>query len=48
VTQPWIGAKKEGFAGLLKGVGKGFGGLVLKPAAGNSFNSFKTSSIDMY
>lgn len=34
VTQPLSGAKKEGAAGFLKGVGKGFGGIVFKPAAG--------------
>ncbi|KAK0618056.1 hypothetical protein B0T17DRAFT_495243 [Bombardia bombarda] len=34
VTQPVRGAEKEGAAGLLKGIGKGIGGLVLKPAAG--------------
>lgn len=33
-TQPLEGAKKEGFAGLAKGFGKGIGGLMLKPAAG--------------
>ena len=33
VTQPLRGAEKEGGRGLLKGVGKGIGGLVLKPAA---------------
>lgn len=34
VTQPVRGASKEGGVGLLKGVGKGVGGLVVKPAAG--------------
>jgi hypothetical protein len=34
VTQPLKGAEKEGAAGLLKGIGKGIGGLVLKPGAG--------------
>ena len=34
VTQPVAGAKKEGAAGFVKGVGKSWGGLVLKPAAG--------------
>jgi hypothetical protein len=34
VTQPLRGAQKEGGVGLLKGIGKGIGGLVLKPAAG--------------
>lgn len=33
VTQPLKGAEKEGGRGLLKGIGKGIGGLVLKPAA---------------
>ncbi|KAI8626708.1 hypothetical protein F5Y19DRAFT_214387 [Xylariaceae sp. FL1651] len=33
VTQPLKGAEKEGGAGLLKGLGKGVGGLILKPAA---------------
>ena len=28
------GAKKEGLAGLIKGFGKGIGGVVLKPGAG--------------
>ncbi len=36
VTQPIKGAEKEGGMGLLKGFGKGIGGLVLKPAAGAS------------
>jgi len=36
VSQPLDGAKKEGAAGFLKGVGKGFGGLILKPGAGKS------------
>lgn len=34
VTQPLDGAKKEGFLGLIKGFGKGIGGVVLKPQAG--------------
>jgi len=34
VTQPLKGARKEGAAGFLKGVGMGVGGLVLKPGAG--------------
>ncbi|KAH6608969.1 glycosyltransferase family 28 [Trichoderma cornu-damae] len=34
VTQPVRGAQKEGAAGLIKGVGKGIGGLIAKPAAG--------------
>lgn len=36
VTQPMRGAEKEGVQGLIKGFGKGIGGLVLKPAAGES------------
>ena len=34
VTQPHQGAKKSGSIGLLKGVGKGIGGIIVKPAAG--------------
>ena len=34
MTQPIKGAKEEGPAGLLKGIGKGIGGVVLKPGAG--------------
>jgi hypothetical protein len=30
------GAEKEGAVGLLKGIGKGIGGLILKPGAGKS------------
>lgn len=37
VTQPMRGAEKEGAAGLLKGIGKGIGGLILKPNAGEYF-----------
>jgi hypothetical protein len=33
VTQPWKAMEKEGGKGLWKGVGKGIGGLVLKPAS---------------
>ncbi|RDW73139.1 putative glucosyl glucuronosyl protein [Coleophoma cylindrospora] len=33
VTQPLRGAEKEGAAGLLKGIGKGIAGVVLKPGA---------------
>jgi hypothetical protein len=28
------GAEKEGAAGLFKGIGKGIGGLIMKPGAG--------------
>ncbi len=34
MTQPLRGAEKEGAAGLVKGIGKGIGGLILKPGAG--------------
>ena len=34
VTQPMRGAEKEGAAGLIKGFGKGIGGLVAKSGAG--------------
>lgn len=34
VMQPIKGAEKEGYGGLVKGVGKGIGGLIAKPAAG--------------
>jgi hypothetical protein len=34
VTQPFRGAKKEGARGMLKGFGRGFGGLVLKTVGG--------------
>lgn len=33
VTQPLKGAEKEGARGLVKGMGKGIGGLIFKPAA---------------
>ncbi|KAH7142697.1 hypothetical protein B0J13DRAFT_636314 [Dactylonectria estremocensis] len=34
VIQPWKGAEKEGAQGLVKGIGKGIGGFLMKPAAG--------------
>ncbi|GAQ11806.1 sterol 3-beta-glucosyltransferase UGT80B1 [Aspergillus lentulus] len=34
VTQPAEGLERSGPIGLLKGIGKGFGGVILKPAAG--------------
>lgn len=34
VTQPLKGAEKEGANGLIKGFGKGIGGIMLKPVAG--------------
>ena len=33
VTQPMRGARQEGAAGFLKGIGKGIGGIALKPGA---------------
>ncbi|CAG8958393.1 hypothetical protein HYFRA_00011070 [Hymenoscyphus fraxineus] len=33
VTQPIRGAEKEGVAGFVKGIGKGIGGVILKPGA---------------
>jgi hypothetical protein len=37
ITQPMKGAEKEGTAGLIKGIGRGIGGLVLKPGAGEYY-----------
>ncbi|KGO46262.1 UDP-glucuronosyl/UDP-glucosyltransferase [Penicillium expansum] len=34
VTQPRYGAKHEGAKGMFKGIGKGIGGVILKPPAG--------------
>ncbi|XXG96816.1 hypothetical protein Hte_003107 [Hypoxylon texense] len=34
VTLPYKGGKKEGAKGFFKGIGKGFGSLIFKPAAG--------------
>lgn len=34
ITQPMRGAEKDGAAGVIKGIGRGIGGLVLKPGAG--------------
>jgi hypothetical protein len=34
VTQPLDGAKENGALGLVTGIGKGIGGLILKPGAG--------------
>ncbi len=44
VTQPLRGAEKEGAAGLVKGIGKGIGGLILKPGAGKLFFIAKSLS----
>jgi len=38
-TQPLRGAEKEGAVGLVKGFGKGIGGLIVKPASGESPSS---------
>ncbi|KAK7757056.1 hypothetical protein SLS62_001074 [Diatrype stigma] len=37
VTQPYRGAQKQGALGLVKGFGKGIGGLAFKPWAGKFF-----------
>src|ERR1700710_2676088 len=34
VTQPLDGARKHGIKGFLEGIGKGVGGLILKPGSG--------------
>lgn len=34
VMQPWNGARKEGAAGFVKGLGRGLGGFIAKPTAG--------------
>lgn len=36
VTQPLKGAEKDGMSGLIKGFGKGIGGVMVKPVAGKS------------
>jgi hypothetical protein len=38
VTQPMLGMKENGALGLVTGIGKGLGGLVLKPGAGECPN----------
>lgn len=38
VTQPIYGHKESGTVGMIKGVGKGVGGVFLKPAAGRTAN----------
>lgn len=38
VTQPLKGAEKEGASGLIKGFGKGIGGLMVKPVAGEYYS----------
>lgn len=35
-TQPIRGLKEEGVSGFVKGIGRGMGGVVFKPGAGNS------------
>lgn len=44
VTQPYKGAQKQGGQGFIKGVGKGIGGLILKPAAGKTIMSWPSRS----
>ena len=39
LTQPARGFQKSGGRGLVKGVGKGMGGVFLKPAAGMPFSN---------
>jgi hypothetical protein len=34
ITQPRYGAKHQGTKGMVKGIGKGIGGVFLKPPAG--------------
>jgi hypothetical protein len=41
------GAEKEGAAGLLKGIGKGIGGLILKPGAGRIAQFFLDPSTNI-
>lgn len=49
MTQPFEGAKKEGVAGLIKGFGKGIGGVVLKPSAGEQpVESFSKLLLTVY
>lgn len=43
MTQPYQGAKAEGAVGFMKGIGRGFGGLILKPQAGKDFDTFGLS-----
>lgn len=46
VTQPFEGAKKEGVVGLIKGFGKGIGGVVLKPGAGKSVLAILAAALE--
>jgi hypothetical protein len=45
ITQPLRGAEKEGTAGLIKGIGKGIGGLLLKPSAGKNSRMLDYNSL---
>lgn len=45
VTQPRYGYKKKGTKGMIKGVGKGLGGVFLKPPAGMADMVHQTQSI---
>jgi len=45
VKKPIAGAKKRGTAGFMKGLGKGFLGLVTRPASG--VDDFTSTSLDL-
>lgn len=45
--QPVMGAKEDGAVGFCKGVGKGIGCLVCKPAAGK-FTSYSVDRLPKY
>ena len=45
VTKPIAGAKKSGASGFVKGLGKGFIGLVTRPTGG--LVDFASSSLDL-
>lgn len=45
VTKPIAGAKKSGAGGFVKGLGKGFIGLVTRPTGG--IVDFASSSLDL-
>lgn len=48
VTQPIDGGKREGALGVAKGIGWGFGGLVLKPIAGMSYDKRKSLELSYF
>jgi hypothetical protein len=47
VTQPIRGAQENGTIGAIAGIGKGVGGLVLKPGAGECSNCQIISQYDL-